>query len=273
MADTRAGQRLTERHRTQQVALRAVFLHEMQRLWPLLDPLRLDATAAAWLDLMLDLMIGFHRQSAMVSLTYYDRFRAAETGEDDYSTEGLADLVPLNLDAARGSLIATGPAHIKHQTMRGTTIDEATSTGLVLVSGSASRHVLNGGRGGIVTAAERDKRTVGWMRVTRPDCCYWCAMLASRGPVYKDKATAERATLRSETRAGLEYHDNCVCTAEPMYRGLPPEEWPMAHQDFLELWKDTKDKRKPGQSHINAFRAAYNARLTEVEIPTQRLTR
>lgn len=272
MADTRAGQRLTERHRTQQIALRAVFLSELHRLWPLLDPVRLDATAAVWLDLMLDLIMGFHEQSLKVSLAYYDRFRAAETGENDFEAEDVADLVSLNPDAVRTSLIATGPAHIKHQTMLGTDVETSTDTGLVLVSGAASRHVLNGGRDGITTAAEKDTRTVGWMRVTRPGCCYFCAVLASRGPVYKDEATAERATIRSE-RAGKEYHDNCVCTAEPMYRDLAREEWPMAHQEFWQLWDDTKDKRKPGQSHINAFRAAYNARLTEVEIPTQRMSR
>lgn len=271
MADTRAGQRLTERHRTQQIALRAVFLVELQRLWPLLDPVRLDATAAAWLDLMVDLIVGFRQRSLTVSLSYYDHFRAAEIGEDDFDTDDIH--VPLSLNAVRASLIATGPAHIKHQTMVHRNVDQATDTGLVLVSGAASRHVLNGGRDGITEAATRDKRTVGWMRVTRPDCCYWCAMLASRGPVYHSEATAFRTTERSERGPGEKYHDHCACTAEPLFRRTPPKDWPMAHQDFKSLWDDTKTKRKPGQSHMNAFRAAYEARVTDVEIPTQRVTR
>lgn len=45
-----------------------------------------------------------------------------------------------------------------------------------------------------------------WRRVTDGDPCGWCAMLASRGPVYGSAAKAGQ---------GRRYHGHCGCTAEP----------------------------------------------------------
>ncbi|MGY1440156.1 VG15 protein [Streptomyces reniochalinae] len=34
----------------------------------------------------------------------------------------------------------------------------------------------------------RDRRCIGWRRVASGSCCSFCAMLASRGAVYKDQS-------------------------------------------------------------------------------------
>lgn len=271
MAFTTAGQRLTEQHRTQQLALRAQFLQQLHKAWPLLDPLRLDATAAGWLNLMIDLITGFWSKSVTASLTYYDAFRNAETDFGAFHAAHLRDVVVPNLEQIRASLIATGPAKIKHDTMSGDhPIETIARKAMVTVAGAAGRLVMNGGRDAIDEAVRSDTRSVGWARVLGPKPCYWCAMLASRGPVYESKSVALVATARSK-REGKEYHDNCMCQAEPVFRTLDKDEWPEHMQDLNKLWAEAKKDTGP-RSTINVFRSLFEARDQPV-IPTQRQER
>jgi hypothetical protein len=70
---------------------------------------------------------------------------------------------------------------------------------------------MDGARGQVWSLAQRDPRVIGYVRLSRSGTpCGWCAMLISRGPVYKSQRTAEYAD-------GDKYHDNCHCYAEPVY--------------------------------------------------------
>lgn len=271
MALTLAGQKATERYRARQLAIRAQFLQQLHKAWPLLDPLRLDATALAWLDLMIDLVTGFWSRSVTVSLEYYDTIRKAETSSGAFHADHLRDVIIPNLEQIRAVLIATGPAKIKHDTM---TTDRSVltiaSNAMVEVSGAASRLVMNGGRDAIDEAVHADKLAVGYARVLGPRPCYWCAMLASRGPVYRSEDVALRATERSK-RAGKEYHDHCMCQAEPVFRHLTRDEWPDHIRDLADLWNEAK-KDTSNRKTINVFRSLFEARGS-AEIPAQRTTR
>ncbi|MFC4089348.1 hypothetical protein [Micromonospora sp. GCM10011541] len=81
---------------------------------------------------------------------------------------------------------------------------------------AAERIAMDGGRGTVWNYAARDKRVIGYVRVSQTGTpCGWCAMLISRGLVrkgdlYKSKASAEYSD-------GDKYHDNCHCVAEPVY--------------------------------------------------------
>lgn len=78
---------------------------------------------------------------------------------------------------------------------------------------AAERLVLNGGRGTVWTASNADRRVIGYVRVSQTGTpCGWCAMLMSRGAVYRSKRSAER-----DYNDGDLYHDNCWCVAEPVY--------------------------------------------------------
>lgn len=271
MAATAAGTGITEGYRTDQIALRATFLTELHRAWPLLDPQRLDATARQWLDLVIDLIVGYRKQSATLALGYYDRFRAHEIGMDAFHAAPLLDSITPNVDAIRSSLIATGPAKIKHDTALHKPLAAVERRALVTVSGAASRHVANGGRDGIVEASNRDPRSVGYVRVTTANPCYFCAMLASRGPVYKSAESAVFVTARSERAPGEKYHDFCKCESEPLFRHSPVEDWPAQTQEYRQIWNDHA-KGKRGKKALNAFRAAYESR-DRITIPTQRTER
>ncbi|MFE5663397.1 hypothetical protein ACFQ7W_05645 [Streptomyces niveus] len=76
---------------------------------------------------------------------------------------------------------------------------------------AAERVAMNGGRSTVWNHTSRDRRAIGYIRLSRSGTpCGWCAMLISRGPVYRSKASATYAD-------GDKYHDNCHCYAEPVF--------------------------------------------------------
>lgn len=78
----------------------------------------------------------------------------------------------------------------------------------------ASRLVKNGARSTIWSQIDRDKRALGYIRLSRTGTpCAWCAMLISRGPVYKSQKSAATSIYGD----GDKYHDNCNCYAEPVW--------------------------------------------------------
>lgn len=79
-------------------------------------------------------------------------------------------------------------------------------------SAAAERLVLDGGRGALWNYANKDSRVVAYARVSATGTpCGWCAMLISRGAVYRSERSA---SLDGE---GDLYHDNCHCYAEPIF--------------------------------------------------------
>lgn len=75
----------------------------------------------------------------------------------------------------------------------------------------AEKLVLDAGRQTIVDNTLADRHAKGWARVTEPDPCAFCALLATRGAVY-----------RSEHNANFRAHDRCRCHAEPVFNAYEP---------------------------------------------------
>jgi hypothetical protein len=89
--------------------------------------------------------------------------------------------------------------------------DEAHTRAGARQAAAAARVVMDGARGTIWSQAQRDKRVIGYVRLSRTGTpCGWCAMLISRGPVYRSEGSAEYSD-------GDKYHDNCHCFAMPVY--------------------------------------------------------
>lgn len=87
---------------------------------------------------------------------------------------------------------------------------QSSSSVLSLLSGGLQRLVADSGRDTVSRNAAADRVRVGWQRVPRPGCCAFCAMLASRGAVYKSDVTAG---LNSK------YHDFDRCVVAPVFSG------------------------------------------------------
>jgi len=157
--------------------------------------------------------------------------------------------------ASEQSLLVTGPGELKRQAAMGRTEQQAKDRGLVVVSGSASRQVLNGGRTATLELVYSDPTPIGWVRVTDGDPCAFCAMLAGRG-LYRPYRTAESA--------GFQAHDACACTAEPVYSRRAA--LPGRGAEFQRLWKSSTQGYS-GKDARNAFRRSYEAKRREAAAP------
>jgi hypothetical protein len=115
---------------------------------------------------------------------------------------------------------------------------------------AAARISMNAARGLPYSLGEYDGRVLGWARYSQTGTpCGWCAMLLSRGAVYKTRASAgDRADVDK-------YHDNCRCVAVPVFledqyessdlfalNRRYAEEWPRVTRGFagkaaLSVWR------------------------------------
>lgn len=108
----------------------------------------------------------------------------------------------------------------------------ADDAGSRMASGGA-RVAMDGGRDELHDKQRRDKGALGWARIsTTGTPCGFCAMLISRGPVYKSRESA----LYGED--GSEFHDNCYCTAIPVFTQEQYDQDPMfdLNHEYQDLW-------------------------------------
>ncbi|MFF4528174.1 hypothetical protein ACFY1P_02780 [Streptomyces sp. NPDC001407] len=114
---------------------------------------------------------------------------------------------------------------------------------------AASRVAMNGGRSSTWAHMRRDRRALGYVRLSRTGTpCGWCAMLISRGPVYKSR---ESAVFYD----GDKYHDNCNCYAAPIWnRGeYQSSELTALSREFESLWPEVT-KGHTGKDAISVWR-------------------
>ena len=112
----------------------------------------------------------------------------------------------------------------------------------------AANVAMNGTRAHLALVASGDDKIIGYARVSNSGHpCYFCAALISRGVVYASKASA--GTRASD---GKEYHDNCNCSAIPVFsmKQYNTSETFQQNRDMKALWLahgkggDLKDWRK-----------------------------
>ncbi|WP_405016412.1 hypothetical protein OHV05_04310 [Kitasatospora sp. NBC_00070] len=191
---------------------------------------------------------GYAADSVSLADLRADWARISGLDDDTEGGESQTDAVQLELfdwplpddgaheAAARTSLAVTGPVRAKQAADRLTAdlnagrldgpgyvaaLDDATARAGITAAGSADREVLRGGRDLLAQTTRRDRRVLGWARVPDEDPCSWCAMLASRGAVYKSR---DAAVLRNSAD-GLpddpedleKYHPMCHCQIRPVY--------------------------------------------------------
>ncbi|WP_353707287.1 hypothetical protein ABRQ22_14950 [Cellulosimicrobium sp. ES-005] len=131
---------------------------------------------------------------------------------------------------------------------------------------AAERIVMDGGRGELYARARRDRRAVGFIRLSRSGTpCGWCAMLISRGPVYFSRASAEHSA------DGDKYHDNCHCYAEPVWsvRDYRDSERYALNRQYEKEWPEVT-KGLSGKAAVSAWRR--HIRIQQRKARSQRTT-
>lgn len=120
------------------------------------------------------------------------------------------------------------------------------------------RHIEQAARDTVKAAVEAEEERsgdpIGWARVlTGAESCGFCAMLASRGPIYKTEKTAQR---RGKNQEEDKYHDGCDCLIVPVF---DPNDWigMRAYDELEQLWIES-DGRKDFEKRFRQIRKDGN---------------
>jgi hypothetical protein len=215
-----------------------------------------------WIAQVMPTILAYRSRSASIARVSYNSSRALALPGDTWMPPPAPTV---SREAIATSLLATGFAGLIHA-LNEQKLDLATAMDRTakLASGAGVRHALNGGREFSRAAAEADRLALGWYRVTRPGCCYFCAALASRGPVYKGDSFDE-SDPRFIGPGEVKVHDHCVCGYQAQWTSSDPVQSHAA--EFKALW-DSSTKGYSGNAAMNAFRRAHEAAFPTVERST-----
>jgi hypothetical protein len=243
MAVTAQGAALTEAHRVAQAKNGALVAYIVAQLW--LKSIRKDDIAGSsrtFIERLLPSLVQRRAYSATLARKYYTDFRKLEVaGSDDWR---LPEFTSMNMEALETSLRVTGEIAVKKKLLaypreedgriNPSLIQAAIDEAATQISGAATRHVMNGGRDELQSALESDPIALGYIRVTDGDPCFFCAMLASRGPVYSDDSF-DQSDPRFIGDGQHKVHDHDACTSEPVFSR--ETQWPGVAREAEEMWK------------------------------------
>lgn len=220
-----------------------------------------------FLELLIPNVLKARTQAASNGRKYYQTFRILETGDRTVYTPP-KELITLDRSIVETSVRVTGPVAFKQRVAATKQLDLKPEVEKALlqkfykqsaegVAGAMMRHVVDGARQQVQEDVKTDQVALGYMRVMKSiDPCYYCAMLASRGPVYKQDSF-DSSDARFTGGGNAKVHDHCACGMEPVFRR--DTEWTPGARDAAEVWGNAT-KGKGGRGAINAFRAAWESR-------------
>lgn len=247
----------------------------LRRIWRLLDPRNVAGTQQAWVDAVVEVVGPYRARSVQLAVGYLTALRAREVGPDPRFRPTPAG--PVDLDALRTSLYATGATPVRKavrrldamaldDAVRERRLTQARDEAFVTSTASVQRHVVNGGRETAVATTEVDSRALGWIRVSDGDPCSFCAMLISRGPVYKGDSFVQSngkfkdvpaSDPRYLARGQYKAHDFDGCILKPVYSNDDPAV--LAAERLSDLWASST-RGASGKGALKAFKTAYAAR-------------
>lgn len=246
---------LTEAHRVEQARISAQAALATIVLWREVHPWESDAQTDRWIAAMLKVIALLRDRSAATSRQYLTVFRQLEGVTDDFAIPVVGGI---NVEQVTRSLSIVGPHEAKQRIAQAGDIPIAAALDKVGIAAAkaAQRHAINGSRDTISEIILNDPKVRGYQRVTDGDPCYFCAMLASRGPVYQEDSF-DHADPRFHGPGDYKVHDGCGCSLEPIYHsGTKPQG---RAQEFETLWRTT-GATKSGRAAVREFRRHYEGR-------------
>jgi hypothetical protein len=217
-----------------------------------------------WLSLVIPRIIAASDTGARTAAQYFAAMRRIEvptaTPFAPRASLGAVD------DGVRKSLMAVGPGDYMNKardirSLEGTPLQEkallaeAKQVTSVKLAQAVVRHAQTGGRQTVYDNAEADRTALGWIRVTRADPCFFCAMLASRGIHYRafTEGAFDASDARFSGEGDAKVHDKCGCSLKAVYA----EEDPVLerNQTFIDMWERWG---AGGGDAVVRFRRAYN---------------
>ncbi len=245
--------------------------------WRSVDPLNLAGTAGTWIETSTDAILAGQRDAVGLANLYTEQIRLLAVPDAPLwspppprppTAEQVRTSVEFvavketarGLYALRESVREDEDPEAAERTVAGRA-DQLMQDAIARAAGTAIRYVTTAGQDQVKLAVQEDEVALGWVRVTKPGCCHFCAMLASRGRVYKEESfeLSNRKFKDAETGTISEQkvHDNCGCGLRPVYTnaaGLPERS-----EELSELWAESQRQRRREETAINAFRRVYEA--------------
>lgn len=120
--------------------------------------------------------------------------------------------------------------------------------------GIAQKTTNDAGRKLVYLTATKDRKVIGYVRASRTGTpCYFCAMLISRGMVYKSKKVTRDGITREEHDL---FHDNCNCYSQPVFSEgeYSQDERYNLNRELGKLWSEKIRGKFSGQDAINEWR-------------------
>lgn len=253
--------------------------------WASVDSRDLARTSSRWLARSVETILAGQVNAAQQANAYAEAVRRLSVPNAPSFTA--PPPAPPNVEQIRKSLIYTGLATTSRELARVRAVEEAdyatpddreegepatrdrdsdrrTSEALqrqimeaaiARAAGAATRHVVSAGQDQVEQVVRSDKVALGWYRTTKAGCCYFCAMLASRGLDYKEDSF-KRSDPRFVGDGNQKVHDNCGCGLRPVYSRDDP--MPDQIKEFSDLWIDAATGS--GDEAIRNFRRVYEGR-------------
>lgn len=195
------------------------------------------------------------QRSADLAATYYLRTRQAAGVTTPFRPIVQGPPADELIDA---TIDSTGLGSYLHDRKMGRTAAQAQRRAEVNLAGAVSRLTQQAGRETVQASSRDDRAAIGWMRVTDADPCYWCAMLASRGVVYKSRATAgAKYAGRFDGVNPYAFHNHCECSAVPVMSDQDPRI--DAADELYDRWLDvTSDEF--GKDKLRAWRRHWESK-------------
>lgn len=190
-----------EAHRSSVEDVATIAVAQLLAEWPNLpldDPLALSAPLG---DLLAELIQDFAAATAALGADWYDELREASEVPGLYVAD-LADEVSLDRILSSADWAAGGAWVDEQKALRD-------------ASAFLERIVAEGDRDTIDLNVGRDPASPRYARYASADACAFCALNATRGPVF-----------RTEDAAGNKYHDHCRCIAVPVWDRADYDEAP-----------------------------------------------
>lgn len=184
----------------------------------------MPAQVEQWLALFLPRILAGSETSARLAAAYATNLRLMEMpAERRIEVETRPGSIEQQI---RTSLITVGPQSYANKLtqirdldvapqQRAALMREAKVSSSKRVAAATMRHVQSGGRETLIGHARDDRTVLGWVRVTRGEPCFFCAMLASRGLVFADDSF-EFSNAQFEGAGEFKVHDECRCTLKPV---------------------------------------------------------
>lgn len=244
-AQVAASARLTSAYKSQQnrdaaKIAAAIALYYQRRV----DPTSTESVER-WLEVMIPRLITSSDSSADRARIFFDTLRRLELGVND-GFKATAALGTID-DGVRKSLLTVGPFDYMNKMSDIRSLDvspqqekallaEAKQVTTKKLAAAVVRHAQAGGRQTVFDNAERDETALGWVRVTRANPCYFCAMLASRGLHYRSfgEGSFDLSDARFTGEGDAKVHDGCGCSLKPAYADNDPVV--ENNQTFVDMW-------------------------------------